>query len=127
MRLSLSLKLMLTPKSNSSLIPSKSPLFVEYISLTSGSIGLSTSSVPSATAAAVVSCLSGTIDNCFPNMNLTVAFISIVTNLCLACGENFLEMEFEIYDFFFFFFIHLKFSQETNKDYLYIWFVILLI
>ena len=28
---------------------------------------------------------------------------------------------------FIFFFIHLKFSQETNKDYLYNWFGILLI
>ena len=31
------------------------------------------------------------------------------------------------FNFFFFFSIHLKFSQETNKDYLYNRFVILLI
>ena len=59
MRSPLSLKLTLTPESNSSLIPSRSPSFTEYISLTSGSIGLSTSSISSTAAAAVASCLSG--------------------------------------------------------------------
>ena len=95
-RPSLSLKLTLTPESNSSLIPSRSPSFAEYISLTSGSIGLSTSSISSTAAAAAASCFSGAIDDCFPNVNLTAAFVSIATNLCLACGENFLELEFEV-------------------------------